>query len=349
MRNLFPVLLILMSSLAAYGQDSTIVIGIEPSEPFIEMGERGPRGLSVDFWQLVEDEADLRYEFRQYPTLAALLAAVESGEVDMSINPITVSEERMQVMDFSQPFFISGTAFVRKQKSMWYGVFNNVFSWRFFSAVGILLAVIFIFGALIWFFEHRRNKEQFGKGIKGLGDGFWWSAVTMTTVGYGDKAPVTRGGRIVGFVWMFAAILMISGLTASIASALTVTSLDAQLEGVEDLKRYKVGVVRSSNSANYLGLFGVEADNYDNIEEALKAVDNDELEVVVYDRPILRHHLKQLKLDELALSSQNLKTDYYSFAFPKGSKLRAYLDPFVVKALKSNSWSYRLKNLSEED
>jgi len=42
--------------------------------------------------------------------------------------------------------------------------------------------------------------------IKTAGDALWWSVATITTVGYGDKYPVTSAGRVV------AAILMISGI-----------------------------------------------------------------------------------------------------------------------------------------
>ncbi|MGO2102628.1 MAG: ion channel [Psychroflexus halocasei] len=44
----------------------------------------------------------------------------------------------------------------------------------------------------------------------------------MTTVGYGDKSPLSLGGRIVGLIWMFMAVIILSSLTAGIASALTV-------------------------------------------------------------------------------------------------------------------------------
>lgn len=331
-------------------QDSTLVIGVKEAQPFVGINSRGePVGLSIDFWQLVQRDAGVAYSYKVYSDLEEMLSAVASGEVDLSVNPITVTDHRMQTLDFSQPFYISGTAIVRKQQNNWLGVLKNVFSWQFFSAVAALLFVIFIFGVLVWYFERKQNQEQFGKGAKGIGDGFWWSAVTMTTVGYGDKAPITRGGRVVGFIWMFAAIILISSLTAGIASSLTVQSLEAKIHSAEDLRRFGTGTIQGSSSANYLDLFDVDARQFTSVEEGLEAVANGDLDVFVYDRPILQFYLNHSHFDKLVLSPKNLKTDYYSFSFKKGSPLRDYLDPFVVKALKSDQWSYKLKTLEREE
>ncbi len=344
----FPILLVL--GFVSGAQDSVIVIGVESAAPFIKVKDgTEPRGLSVEFWNLVQDKGKQRYEYKTFEGLTDLLNAIKSGEVDMSINPITVTDSRMRDMEFSQPFFISGTSVARKYESNWWGVLKNIFSWQFISAVAVLLFVIFIFGALIWHFERRKNKEQFGNGFKGLADGFWWSAVTMTTVGYGDKAPVTRGGRVVGFIWMFAAIIMISSLTAGIASALTVQSLDAKISSPEDLRRFSVATLGGSSTADYLNLFDVEFTAFETVPKALQALEDDEIEVLVYDRPILQHYLNEGDYDDVVLAGRNLKTDYYSFSFPKGSVLREYIDPFVVKTLKSPEWSYKLRNLENED
>ena len=54
--------------------------------------------------------------------------------------------------------------------------------------------------------------------IKNTGDAFWWAFVTMTTVGYGDKYPMTEEGRIVACVLMLAGAGVFATLTGFIAS-----------------------------------------------------------------------------------------------------------------------------------
>ncbi|MFH7563901.1 MULTISPECIES: ion channel [Oceanimonas] len=44
-------------------------------------------------------------------------------------------------------------------------------------------------------------------------------------MGYGDKAPVTFAGRLVGLIWMFAGMIMVASFTAAITSSLTVNNL----------------------------------------------------------------------------------------------------------------------------
>ncbi len=66
-------------------------------------------------------------------------------------------------------------------------------------------------------------------------NGLWWAIVTTTTVGYGDIAPVTVGGRIVGVVLMFLGIGMVATLAASIAAYFV--EQDTQRREASDVQR----------------------------------------------------------------------------------------------------------------
>ena len=65
-------------------------------------------------------------------------------------------------------------------------------------------------------FEAERSAP--GSTILTFEDAFWWSLVTVTTVGYGDSFPVTSDGRGVAILLMFVGIGLFSTLTAILAA-----------------------------------------------------------------------------------------------------------------------------------
>lgn len=57
-----------------------------------------------------------------------------------------------------------------------------------------------------------------GSNIKNFGDGLWWAMTTVTTVGYGDKFPVTTEGRFLAVALMIMGISLVGVITASVAA-----------------------------------------------------------------------------------------------------------------------------------
>jgi len=76
------------------------------------------------------------------------------------------------------------------------------------------LSVILLSSVGVHYFE----QQAVDSNIHSVWDGIWWAVVTVATVGYGDRFPISVGGRIVGFVLMFFGVGMMSLLTATIAS-----------------------------------------------------------------------------------------------------------------------------------
>ncbi len=85
---------------------------------------------------------------------------------------------------------------------------------RFVQIAMAILSVIFLSSLCVYYFEGETGDAN----ISSLWDGIWWAVVTMGTVGYGDKYPITLGGRIVGLVLIFAGVGLMSLFTATIAS-----------------------------------------------------------------------------------------------------------------------------------
>lgn len=88
----------------------------------------------------------------------------------------------------------------------------------------IAAVVTLVTGAwlVLLFDEHAK-----GANIHSYPDALWWAVVTVTTVGYGDRFPVSAGGRVVAVVLMLLGIGLIGVLTATVASVFVKEHTDA--------------------------------------------------------------------------------------------------------------------------
>ena len=185
----------------------------------------------------------------------------------------------------------------------------------------------------------RRNAEQFGgSNAEGIGAGFWWAAVSMTTVGYGDKAPVTLAGRLLALVWMFAGLIMVASFTAAITSSLTVSNLQYQINGPQDLPGNTVATIAGTASAQYLQEQRIISQEYPDLHSAMQAVSTGESDAVVYDRPLLQYRNQQLGKDRLDLLPGVFDQQLYALALPTGSNLRDEVNEAILRLTESPEW-----------
>ena len=91
-------------------------------------------------------------------------------------------------------------------------VFRRGHLGRFMLAASVLV----INGAIIVYLLERHAPRS---NIHTLGESLWWSAVTVTTVGYGDFFPVTTAGRITACFIMGIGLLTLAVVTAQVASS----------------------------------------------------------------------------------------------------------------------------------
>ena len=75
--------------------------------------------------------------------------------------------------------------------------------------LGVIVALVLVGAAGLTVFERNLS----------FPDALWWAVVTVTTVGFGDIAPASPGGRLIGVVLMFFGIGVLGMFTATIAGA----------------------------------------------------------------------------------------------------------------------------------
>lgn len=91
--------------------------------------------------------------------------------------------------------------------------FRNKAQGTLYSVAIIALLVVMLGSMSILQVENAPDSN-----IKTPGDALWWSYVTIMTVGYGDKYPVTPEGRIIGAIMMTVGVVLVSTMAGYVAS-----------------------------------------------------------------------------------------------------------------------------------
>jgi len=78
------------------------------------------------------------------------------------------------------------------------------------------LSLFIAVGFTVWYIE----KDLSNAKITSLSDAYWWSLVTLSTVGFGDEVPISGFGRIIASVYMLATIIFIAVVLTNIQDAL---------------------------------------------------------------------------------------------------------------------------------
>jgi polar amino acid transport system substrate-binding protein len=343
---LWTLLIVALSSAAALAESRVetrpLLVGVFDAPPFSMKNEDGGwEGLSFEAWEAVARRQEWAYELREYDSLASLLKAVQLGELD--VTPAVASSLANEVaMDLSHAYYPSGSGIavpVSDSSFGWLGIVDQFVSWQFLRLIALLLLVWLTAGGIVWLFERRRNRGMFGdSSVEGLGNGVWWAAVTMTTVGYGDKAPRTLGGRTVAIVWMLASIVLISSLTATITTSLTLDALGGTVRGVRDLPGLRVGATAESESLRSLVERGIAAQPFAHERDGLRAIAEGQIDAFVFNVLVLRHLARTEFPGRVRVLPSTFDHYYLKMAIPTGSPLREPLNRALLAVVGGSEW-----------
>ncbi len=321
----------------------TLLVGVTVLPPVcMKNADNQWEGFGVEIWKTVAQRMGVPFEFREFNSLESLLGALEKKDIDI-IPTLAVNDQLDATMDFSQSYLQSGLAIgvpTEDTNYRWIKVTKNIFSPHILKVIALLLLMSLIFGIIVWLFERRRNIDMFGDGyVKGIGNGIWWAIVTMSTVGYGDKAPETAGGRIVAFIWMIFSIVFIAAFTATITSQLTIGELSGKVRGFHDLYDKRVGCLLDSEGCDFLIKKGVAVIPFQYTQKGLSAVDSKRIDAFVGDEHILKYIVKKEFSGRLRILDRNFDEYFLSIALQQSSPLRKPINKALLKIMKTENWT----------
>lgn len=297
-------------------------VGVAGSEPFVF--DSTNTGIAVELWDKIAQKESWSFEYVPFSNVESALRSLENGNLDLVVGPISITSKRLEKMRFSQPFYNSSISIISRidHLSLW-EKFKPLFSFKLLIAVGIFLIILAIVGTLFWLAEREKSPEQFPhEPLPGIGTGMWLAIVTMSTTGYGDKAPITLMGRIIAGAWMVITLISATTMIAGIASVLTLSGNNSNtISNIEQLSGRKAATIAGSPSEEFLQKEKAKVIGVNSLDEAIKKLENKEVDAVVYDRPQLLYYLKDHQKDNLYISKAEYYKQGYGFAFPVNSTI----------------------------
>lgn len=329
------------TSLSDY-QHKTLIVGIYEAPPFCSKMPDGQwTGLSVDLWNIITKKLNLHYEWREYQ-FEALLKAVANNDIDAAVGPISITADREIIMDFTHPYYVSDLAIAVPAKDAFYPwgeVASEFMTISWLKLIVVLVVMLAVSGLFVWWFERVHNHTQFGGPWRhGLGSAFWWAAVTMSGVGYGDKTPVTVGGRSVALIWMFISVITVALVTGSVTSAVVANRVVYRIHSPSDLGRAHVAVLNGSTAEQYALYTRIDYSLYPTLQEGLKSVMRHEVDACLANETQLRYIKQREFRGKLEVLPFTFQREDCSFALPIRSPLQEPLNRAILGEIQTDSW-----------
>ena len=297
-------------------------------------------GLSIELWAQIAERLGISYDYVDVP-LSEVYRRLHSGECDVSPASVITGEMADQV-EYTEPYLFSHGAVVTAHKSFAQSL-GTFYSYLWSKEVMVILISMIIgmaiFSLILVWVERKHEKGHFnGPTLKGIGSALWFSAVTMTTVGYGDKTPLSATGRIITFFWMLVGVLLIALFTGTIASSITMEQIQHGIVRFDDLSRFKVGCYAGSRTDLMLKSRGIPAVRYLTPEAGFVGFTSNQINAYAGDSISLEYWMNHVAPGKFQISIIPDSEMIYAFATRPGLPELSEINRELLKITLAPDW-----------
>uniref|UniRef100_A0A8C9U0V7 Glutamate receptor n=1 Tax=Scleropages formosus TaxID=113540 RepID=A0A8C9U0V7_SCLFO len=292
------------------------------------------------------------------------------GKADVAVAPLTITLVREEVIDFSKPFMSLGISImIKKPTKSKPGVFSfldplayEIWMCIVFAYIGVSVVLFLVsrFSPYEWHGdEPEEGEDQEHTNEFGIFNSLWFSLGAFMQQGC-DISPRSLSGRIVGGVWWFFTLIIISSYTANLAAFLTVERMVSPIESAEDLaKQTEIAYgtldggstkefFRRSKIAVFEKMWSYMKSAESSVfvkttEEGVLRVRKSKGKYAYLLESTMNEYIEQRKPCDTMKVGGNLDSKGYGVATPKGSPLRIPVNLAVLK-LNEQAVLDKLKN-----
>lgn len=318
----------------------TIRAGVHVSPPFVMRSDDGFSGMAIELWNELAERRGVETEFVEYPTVRELVAAVGTGEVDVAVTNLTITERRAETIDFTHPWFDAGlqimiseaprTGFSNLLDGLVDSGHMRIFAW--------IAGIIMVSTVLLTLFDRRFDPNFPARWRDGVAESFY----TVMSVAVSGKPPSRARlfgwiGRLWSALWLVCGIAVLAYVTSSVTTVMTTLALTDRINGLSDLPGKPIGVLEGGTGEEFAVAAGLSATPYANIDLAVEAVVNGEVAAIVADAPVLDYYAHTRPQHDVTVVGEIFEPEKYGFGIKQHSAFRR---PLTVALLGAEHGGY---------
>jgi polar amino acid transport system substrate-binding protein len=348
LRVALGVAFLIITSAFSAAQDATVAapqvlptgapltVATRELSPFIFKETEGSKtytGFSAELLEILSKELGFTYEWTVKKNISEILGAVEKGEAQVAIAAISITREREEKFDFSQPMFDAGLQILVRKQADNRGGFQRFADFLQTDAMKFVLALlgllILVPGHIAWFLE-RGNKESHidDRYFPGIFQAMTWAVGAF--VGQQGSHLQSLVGRVMSAAAIICSVLILTYIQATLTTAMTVATLRGGIQGPADLPGKRVGTLKGSTAAKWLDANGIKHVDFDKIGDAISTMGKGALDAVTFDSPVLLYYASHEGAGVYEVVGPVFKRESYGILFPAGSPLRKRVSAAIL-------------------
>jgi polar amino acid transport system substrate-binding protein len=304
-------------------------------------------GFSIEIWNSICQRLNRETDYVVMSDVSELLDAVADGRVDLGVAAISITAERENRLDFSQPIMNAGIQILVRgaagdvAPNPLRDLMRLLFSRTILIWLGIALLLILAPAHLIFFVErhHRHGIIPSTAYFPGIFHAMFWAAGTLAT--QADQMPRHWMARIVAVLWMFTGVVFVAFYTAQLTASLTVQQIRGSINAPHDLVGKDVGTTRGSTAAIYLNEIRAQVREFESVDDLYNALLDQQVDAVVFDSPALLYYAAHDGRGLARVVGSVFHKEDYGVVFPTGSPLRKHVNEALL-ALRENGTYQRI-------
>ncbi|KAH9421933.1 Glutamate receptor 2 [Dermatophagoides pteronyssinus] len=288
-------------------------------------------------------------------------------EADIAIAPLTITSARERVIDFTKPFMSLGISImIKKPQKKNPGVFSfmNPLSYEIwmcvilaYVGVSVVLFLVSRFSPYEWRYEETVYGPHVSNDFS-LYNSLWFALGAIMQQGC-DVYPRSVAGRIVGSVWWFFTLILLSTYTANLAAFLTVERMVTPINSADDLVKQteiEYGVLADSSSMEFFRRSKIAVHQrmwefmksrphvfVDSYEDGIRRVRESKGKYAFLIESTKNDYVNERKPCDTMKVGRNFDAKGYGVATPRGSILREKLNLAILYLIENGDLT-RLEN-----